>query len=226
MGTTQPSTRCATKPTSLCTSLMPRPGDDASSRGVGSGRRTHSAYFVHDADPLVSLADAWGGYFQGTSPVGELEIVASETLARWRAGSIEFPDYYLVFSAEDWPTPPALVPRGARRRRHIPGRYSQAGSRSGLQAGRVASRAVVAGPRPPGGRDRTAATRPSRSAHGCETGGQRFGNAAAGYTSQSDRRTSDGVEQWLSGPGRGGARYRSAVLPDLVILSVGGDQHV
>ncbi len=84
---------------------QPDPSAPAMMRAVeawDSARRTHSAYFVHDADPLVSLADAWGGYFEGTSPVGELEIVASETLARWRAGSIELPDYYLVFSAEDW----------------------------------------------------------------------------------------------------------------------------
>ncbi len=84
---------------------QPDPAAPAMTRAVEAwdlARRTHSAYFVHDADPLVSVADAWGGYFQGSSPVGELEVVVSETLARWRAGSIELPDYYLVFSAEDW----------------------------------------------------------------------------------------------------------------------------
>jgi hypothetical protein len=65
-------------------------------------RRSHTAYFVHDADPLVPVADAWGGYFGGSSPVGELEVAVKETLARWRAGALELPDYYLVFSADEW----------------------------------------------------------------------------------------------------------------------------
>jgi hypothetical protein len=53
--------------------------------------------------PLVPVADAWSRYFQGSGPVGELELVVSETLARWRAGSLELPDYYLVCSPEEWP---------------------------------------------------------------------------------------------------------------------------
>ena len=35
-------------------------------------------------------------------PIGELEVVVSETLVRWRAGSIELPDYYVVLDAEAW----------------------------------------------------------------------------------------------------------------------------
>jgi hypothetical protein len=66
-------------------------------------RRTHTAYFLHDADPLGPVADAWARFFQGSAPVGELEVVISETLARWRARSLELPDYYLLCSLEDWP---------------------------------------------------------------------------------------------------------------------------
>ena len=85
---------------------QPDPSAPAMERAVAAwelARRTHSAYFVHDADPLISVADAWGRYFQGSGPVGELEVVVSETLARWRAGSLELPDYYLVCSVEEWP---------------------------------------------------------------------------------------------------------------------------
>ena len=32
----------------------------------------------------------------------ELEVAVAETLARWRVGSIELPDYYLVLDAESW----------------------------------------------------------------------------------------------------------------------------
>jgi hypothetical protein len=84
---------------------QPDTSDPGMARAVDAwerARRTHSAYFVHDADPLVSVADAWGGYFEGSRPVGELEVTIGETLARWRARSLELPDYYLVFSADEW----------------------------------------------------------------------------------------------------------------------------
>jgi hypothetical protein len=87
---------------------QPDPSAPAMERAVTAwefARRAHSAYFVHDADPLISVADAWGRYFEGAGPVGELEIVVSETLARWRAGSLELPDYYLVPSVNEWPAP-------------------------------------------------------------------------------------------------------------------------
>jgi hypothetical protein len=66
-------------------------------------KRSHATYFAHDADPLVSVAEAWGRYFEGAGRGGGLEVAVSETLARWRAGSLELPDYYLVCSPEDWP---------------------------------------------------------------------------------------------------------------------------
>jgi hypothetical protein len=64
--------------------------------------RAHSPYLVHDADPLAAVADSWVRRFDEEGPVGELEVAVSETLARWRVGSIEMPDYYLVLEAEAW----------------------------------------------------------------------------------------------------------------------------
>jgi hypothetical protein len=64
--------------------------------------RSHAPYFVHDADPLVAVGDAWVRRFDEAGPIGELEVAVSETLARWRVGSIELPDYYLVLDAEAW----------------------------------------------------------------------------------------------------------------------------
>jgi len=64
--------------------------------------RAHSPYLVHDADPLAAVADAWVRYYDEQGPVGELEVAVSETLARWRVGSLELPDYYLVLDAPSW----------------------------------------------------------------------------------------------------------------------------
>jgi hypothetical protein len=63
---------------------------------------THAPYLVHDADPLAAVADAWTRLYDGEGAVGELEVATYETLARWRAGSIELPDYYIVLDAEAW----------------------------------------------------------------------------------------------------------------------------
>jgi hypothetical protein len=64
--------------------------------------RTRAPYTVHDADPLAAVADAWIRRFDGLAPAGELEVAVAETVARWRARSIELPDYYLVVDPEDW----------------------------------------------------------------------------------------------------------------------------
>ena len=63
-------------------------------------RRTSVPYLVHDADPLGWVADAWGRFFDGEGVAGELEVAVSETLARWRARSLDLPDYYLVVDPE------------------------------------------------------------------------------------------------------------------------------
>lgn len=64
--------------------------------------RAHTPYLVHDADPLAAVTDAWVRHFDEQGPIGELEVAVAETSARWRVGSIELPDYYLVLDPETW----------------------------------------------------------------------------------------------------------------------------
>jgi hypothetical protein len=85
--------------------LIPDPDAPALDRAVeawNAATRIHTPYFVHDADPLAAAAGAWVRRFDEQGPVGELEVAVADTLARWRAGSIELPDYYLVLHAERW----------------------------------------------------------------------------------------------------------------------------
>jgi hypothetical protein len=66
--------------------LVPPVDDPPLDRAVGAWHDAacaHSPYFVHDADPLA-------------------EVAVAETLARWRPGSIELPDYYLALDADTW----------------------------------------------------------------------------------------------------------------------------
>jgi len=85
------------------------PGGPLLERAVdawSAARETRSTYFVHDADPLAAVTEAWARRFEGTGPAGELEVVVAETLARWRTGSLELPDYYVLVTPEQWaPTP-------------------------------------------------------------------------------------------------------------------------
>jgi hypothetical protein len=81
------------------------PDDPPLDRAVATwaeATRAHTPYLVHDADPLTAVADAWVRHFDEQGPIGELEVAVAETLARWRVGSIELPDYYLVLDAERW----------------------------------------------------------------------------------------------------------------------------
>lgn len=82
------------------------PADDAPlDRAVAAWHAaagTHTPYFAHDADPLAAVAAAWVRRFEEQGPVGELEVVVADTLARWRAGSIELPDYYLLVDPGAW----------------------------------------------------------------------------------------------------------------------------
>ncbi len=57
---------------------------------------SHTTYSLHDDDPLGAVADAWTRLFEESGPIGELEVAAADTIARWRAGSAELPDYYFV----------------------------------------------------------------------------------------------------------------------------------
>ncbi|MET0629008.1 MAG: hypothetical protein ABW033_11180 [Acidimicrobiia bacterium] len=80
-------------------------GDDALDRAVAAwseAARIHSPYCVHDADPLSAVAEAWVRRFDEQGPIGELEVAVEATLARWRVGSIELPDYYVLLDAEQW----------------------------------------------------------------------------------------------------------------------------
>ncbi|MGD9796598.1 MAG: hypothetical protein AB7H43_03765 [Acidimicrobiia bacterium] len=61
---------------------------------------TSAPYVVHDADPLAWVAEAWIRRFDGAGAAGELEVAVSETLARWRARSLDLPDYYLLVDPE------------------------------------------------------------------------------------------------------------------------------
>ncbi len=63
---------------------------------------THAPYLVHDADPLALVADAWVRRYDQQGPVGELEVAVRDTLARWRARTIELPDYYLLLDPGSW----------------------------------------------------------------------------------------------------------------------------
>jgi hypothetical protein len=84
---------------------VPEPGDAPLDRAVaawGLASRAHAPYFVHDADPLRAVADAWVRLYDEQAPRGELELAVADALARWRPGSIELPDYYLVLDAEAW----------------------------------------------------------------------------------------------------------------------------
>jgi hypothetical protein len=64
-------------------------------------RRTTAPYLVHDADPLGLVAEAWARRFEGHGVAGDLEVAVAATLARWRARSLDLPDYYLVVDAEE-----------------------------------------------------------------------------------------------------------------------------
>lgn len=62
---------------------------------------THTTYVLDDGDPLGAVADAWVRRFDEDGPVGELEVAVTGTVQRWRAGTVELPDYYLVTGVED-----------------------------------------------------------------------------------------------------------------------------
>jgi hypothetical protein len=62
----------------------------------------HLPYLVHDADPLALVADAWVRRFDEQGPAGELEVAVRETLSRWRARTIDLPDYYIVLDPGSW----------------------------------------------------------------------------------------------------------------------------
>jgi hypothetical protein len=83
--------------------VLPDQGTPPLDRAIEAWREAKSAhipYLVHDADPLATVAEAWVRRFDQEGPVGELEVAVMETVARWRARSLELPDYYLVLDAQ------------------------------------------------------------------------------------------------------------------------------
>lgn len=65
--------------------------------------QSHTAYVVHDGDPLADLAAAWTGFFESTDTPGTLEVAVEATLAGLRRGSMQLPDYYVVLDPESLP---------------------------------------------------------------------------------------------------------------------------
>jgi hypothetical protein len=65
-----------------------------------AARHTHTPFLLHDADPLAAVGDAWVGYYDQTAPLGDLEVAVAATLQRWRAGTLDLPDHYVVSDAE------------------------------------------------------------------------------------------------------------------------------
>jgi hypothetical protein len=62
-----------------------------------------ATYVVHDADPLGAVGDAWAGLFDGTAPVGALEVATETALAGLRAERLVLPDYYVVLDPDAMP---------------------------------------------------------------------------------------------------------------------------
>jgi hypothetical protein len=79
-----------------------RPALDRAVEAWDLAARSTVPYFLHDADPLASVEGAWARRFDAGSPPGELEVAVSETVGRWRAGSLELPDYYVLVDPEGW----------------------------------------------------------------------------------------------------------------------------
>ena len=73
---------------------------ERAARATDAAGGAHAPYFVHDADPLALVADAWVRLFDASGPIGEVEVAVAETLARVRIQTIELPDYYLVIDAD------------------------------------------------------------------------------------------------------------------------------
>jgi hypothetical protein len=86
--------------------VVPDADDSPLDRAVAAARAAARApipYVVHDADPLSEVGEAWGRYFEEQAPVGELEVAVKAVVDRWRAGSLDLPDYYLVLDLESLP---------------------------------------------------------------------------------------------------------------------------
>lgn len=75
---------------------------DRAVKAAAEAGHTTAGYLLHDADPLARVADAWVARFEGGGVAGDLEVAVAETLARWRARSLDLPDYYLLDDPESF----------------------------------------------------------------------------------------------------------------------------
>ncbi|TAM68623.1 MAG: hypothetical protein EPN48_11585 [Microbacteriaceae bacterium] len=62
--------------------------------------RAHTAYVVHDHDPLQAVQDAWVGFFDETIPFGTIEVAVLAARAALRSEATALPDYYLVLDPD------------------------------------------------------------------------------------------------------------------------------
>jgi hypothetical protein len=77
-----------------------QPALERAVKAAAEARHASAGYLVHDADPLAGVADAWVGRFERAGVAGALEVAVAETLSRWRARSLDLPDYYLLDDPE------------------------------------------------------------------------------------------------------------------------------
>lgn len=78
-------------------------GERSSAEVADVVSRSIATYVVHDADPLGTVGDAWAGLFDGTAPVGGLEVAIEAALAALRSDRLVLPDYYIVLDPDDMP---------------------------------------------------------------------------------------------------------------------------
>lgn len=65
--------------------------------------RSMATYVVHDTDPLGAVGTAWADLFDGTAPVGGLEVAIETALAALRSDRLVLPDYYIVLNPDELP---------------------------------------------------------------------------------------------------------------------------
>ncbi|MEU7896336.1 hypothetical protein AB0B45_26210 [Nonomuraea sp. NPDC049152] len=78
-------------------------GDRTPEQVTEAVTRARATYVVHDADPLAEVGRTWAGFFDGTEPVGGLEVAVEETLAALRTERLVLPDYYVVLEPGELP---------------------------------------------------------------------------------------------------------------------------
>ena len=84
-------------------SLIRAESDDQAGAADALARaaRITAPYVLVAADPLAALAAQWRAMWDIKTEqhdVAPFEVAAAEAVARWRAGTFELPDYYLVLT--------------------------------------------------------------------------------------------------------------------------------